>query len=159
VAKRNEVEVYADRPDLVSIDVIKAGMSARGMPVTWTPAPFMERLGPTAWKAGEFSSEAAPGVMVGIGRETATAQMLKDVIESKITTLDPALRDRVSRAQIYYGLGAEGGSESDAQRLVVNLADVIAEAGDGVIRDYDDGRVVDRASYRAAHPELSAGGR
>ncbi|OLE72178.1 MAG: hypothetical protein AUI36_01640 [Cyanobacteria bacterium 13_1_40CM_2_61_4] len=146
-----EVNVYARRAEPISIDEIRDHMRKRGSPVTWKYAPLTEHLGPRRWLAGRFSSEAHPEAEVVIGREDLSVRAREEVADAHRTALSPTQRKALLAGESRYGLGSEGTPEHEANRLLVQLVDVIAEQSDGLIHDVGEEQFFDREAFRTRY--------
>ncbi len=149
-----DVNVYARKEATIPIDEILAQMRARGIPVDWKTDPFVEFFtgshAPGAWTAGYFLPEGSTDTKSQISISTkaiekGTAERLVAAYKDVIT--EPQ-REALFAARTLYQLSAGWVSNEERERILVNLADVLADLGDGLILDTQTNRFYDRTQYR-----------
>jgi hypothetical protein len=153
-----QVTVYARRADPISIGDIQERMRQRALPVEWKPSPLTGALGTTEWISGTFISEEHPNAQVVAGRETLSQGERREALEDQRKALAPQHRDAVLAAESSYSFATDGTDDTFAERMLVHLADIVAELGNGVIVDTVDQASYDHAAFRARHARALGAG-
>jgi hypothetical protein len=154
----HEARVYTKRAEPITIDDIQDRMRERGLPVTWKAAPLTGAFGAGAWISGRFIAEEQPDAQVVAARETVDPRELRELLSDAGDSLAPNHREAVSAARSSYALETDGADEAIAERMLLHLADILADVGDGVIRDFSDQQSFDRDGFRARHARVLGAG-
>jgi hypothetical protein len=152
------VTVYARRADPVSVDAVQERMRQRGLPVRWKAAPLTDALGTVRWISGHFISEEHPNALVAAARDTLSPDARREALTDLGAALRPEHREALLAAEVSYGLETDGTDETVAERMLLFMADIFAEQGNGVIVDATERASYDLAAFRARHAsDLGAG--
>jgi len=155
-----DAAVYARESAVISADAIRARMSAQGLQVQWhgvaPPGATAEN-----WERGYFlaAGETDPRARVDV-----TVEALKDYLRQDAASGvgDERYRAAILAARTLYRFSVTWSADTERERVLVNLIDVVAELGDGLVLDMLADRFYDLREYRAEHlgplPEESAEG-
>jgi hypothetical protein len=149
----HDVVVYTQRATPVTVDEIVGTMRARGVPVEWRYTLLSERNQP-AWTAGSVLPEGQPGPQLDVSHEAVEPWMREEVLQAYAGVLSDAHRTAFMTARDAYQLTPVQRPTAELERILVMLADGLAEIGDGVILDIGAKRFFDSREYRARHAGL-----
>ncbi len=149
-----DVNIYAKKEAIIPVDEILAQMRVRGIPVEWRTDTLVEFFtksnAPGIWTAGYFlpagSTDTKSQISISTkALEKGTAERLVSAYKDVIT--EPQ-REALLAARTLYQLSVGWVSNGQRERILVNLADVLADLGDGLILDTQTNRFYDRTQYR-----------
>jgi hypothetical protein len=148
-----DVVVYTQRATPVAVDEIVDAMRVRGVPVEWRYTLLSERNRPV-WTAGSILPEGQSGPQVDVSHEAVEPWLRDEVLPAYADGMSDAHRAAFMNARDAYQLKPAQRPTAGIERLLVTLADSLAEIGDGVILDIGAKRFLDRREYRARHADL-----
>jgi hypothetical protein len=149
-----DVAIYAQNASTISVDDLRAHMRARGLPVEWQYTLHSERDQPTNWTMGNIFPEGKQTPLISIFTEAVTPDIREEMLSAYADSMAESHRQALSTAKIKYQLDASGAPQGERQRLLVNLVDLLAERGDGLIHDIGSEQFYNRDEYRAQHFDL-----
>lgn len=146
--------VYTQREGVIPMDDLLSQMRARGLPVKWQSQLLTEQNRPDDWSRGYLrpEGEGEADAHVTISFEEVYGGLLEETLEGYADVLREQDREALSKARARYRLVPAGADEGEP--LLVNLADVLAKAGDGLICDPGEGRFYSVGEYESSHADV-----
>jgi hypothetical protein len=154
----HQVNIFARRAEPIAIEEIHARMAERGLPLEWKPSPQTDALGTTNWISGRLIAQGNPRAQVVVGREALNPRSRKEQLEDAGNAIAAEHRDALLAAETWYALESDGRDQNTSERMLLRLADILADLGTGVIEDVDQNAFYDLATFRAQNGRALDGG-
>lgn len=149
-----DVFVYSQRAAPISVDEMLAQMRARGIPVEWNYQFLSEAGRPADWTAGYLLPEGKTRPQVTITREPIEPFVREEILQAYADVLTETQRQALSTAQTRYQISVSHPSAMQSERMLVNLADILAETTDGMILKRDPEQFLNGQEYRFMYSQL-----
>jgi hypothetical protein len=152
-----DVLVYSEHYQAVGLQDVLAGMQARQVPVEWAPDTFAERFhkpgSAAGWVAGTLMPYGSqdPADEITLSHKVLSDRARRRLLDAYGDAVTSDQRERLARARRSYRISVGWLPRSERERVLVHLADVLAEAAEGLILDLQDDRFYDREQYAALH--------
>jgi hypothetical protein len=142
-----DIVIYAKKGEVVPLEDVLARLRELSTPALWRS---MSGGSDTAdWSMGYLDPVAEPGGTITISHEPVDDLMRAEALKAYAVPPGEGVLEHLSQARVVYQLGVPFTRDPGRDRLLANLIDVLAEAGDGVIIDSAGPWLDDLGSYRS----------
>lgn len=149
-----ELMIFGKRATRVPIDAILAAVKDRHAQAEWHPGTTIKPADPESWYVGAFAQPGASEPEIAVSSTPLEQWARDEAIEAHDEALTPAWRRHVEASRFEYRLRIADNAATTNLRLLVKVADAIAELADGIILDLASERFFDRTAFRAEHAFL-----
>ena len=149
-----DIGIYSKIKQTISIEKILELLGERNLKVVWTLVAPSKIKKNADWEAGYFLIEGEQNEhkRVDLSHFSIMEFMRNDIVEH-LTQVE--FRDHIQVSETKYSLSVTSQLDSPGEKLLVNLAAIVAKLSDGIIKDMEEDRFFAVDEYERAKIDFS----